>query len=79
VAAEISGGTDWIPVRLMGLDPSKPLQVRQTDSTGARMLGPGATDEPWYSAWPTGDGKCGFTLLVRTDPDGGPVRIEAWQ
>ena len=79
VDAQIVGGTDWLPVRLRGFDPGKPLLVRRTDATGARMVGPGAPDEPWYSAWPTAAGKCGFTLLVPADPAGAPVRIEAWQ
>ncbi|MBM3475195.1 MAG: hypothetical protein FJX75_18185 [Armatimonadetes bacterium] len=77
VDARIEGGTDWLPVRLRGFDPGKPLQARRTDSTGTRPLGPGAADEPWYSAWRAG--QCGFTLLVPADPGGGPVRIEAWQ
>jgi hypothetical protein len=77
--ARIAGGADWLPIRVRGLDPNKPLQVRQTDSRGERMLGPGAPDEPWYSAWPANGGTCGFTFLVRTDPSGAPLRIEAWQ
>jgi len=79
IDAEIGGGADWLPVRVRGFDPGRPLQVRQTDSTGTRMLGPGAPDEPWYSAWPTGDGRCGFTFLIRADPTGAPVRLEVWQ
>jgi hypothetical protein len=79
VDARIIGGADWLPVRLRGFDQGKPLQARRTDSTGTTPLGPGAADEPWYSAWPAGGGQCGYTLLVRTDPGGGPVRIEAWQ
>ena len=79
IEATISGGTDWIPVRVRGLQPGKPLHVRQTDSTGTRELGPGAPGEPWYNAWPAADGKCGFTFLVQTDPGGGAVRIEGWQ
>jgi hypothetical protein len=79
IVAEVSGGTDWLPVRLAGFDPGRPLSVRQTDSTGARMLGPGTPEEPWYSAWPAGAGRCGFTVLVRTDPGGGVVGLEAWQ
>jgi hypothetical protein len=79
IEAQIEGGTDWLPVRVSGFGAGKPLCVRQTDSTGARMLGPGAADEPWYSAWPAGEGRCGFTFLVRADPTGAPVRIEAWQ
>jgi len=79
VEAEIAGGTDWVPVRLRGFDSSKPLHVLQKDSPGERALGPGAPDEPWYSAWPTGGRGCGFTLLLCTDPGGGPVRIRAWQ
>jgi len=79
VEAQIEGGADWLPVRVRGFDPSKPLLARQTDSTGTRMLGPGAPDEPWYSAWPAEGGQCGFTFLIRADPAGAPVRIEAWQ
>ena len=58
---------------------SKPLHVRQTDASGARELGPGAPDEPWYNAWPDADGKCGFTFLVKMPDAGGSVKLEVWQ
>lgn len=75
----LSGGTDWLALRLGGMAPGKPLRVRQTDPTGSQDLGPAVVGEPWYSAWPQGSGKCGFTLLVRMPPGGGPVQLEAWQ
>jgi hypothetical protein len=75
----LTGGTDWLPLRIGGMTPGKPLHVRQTDAGGSRDLGSAAPGEPWYSAWPQRSGRCGFTLLVRR-PDGtGPVHLEAWQ
>ena len=75
VEATLSGGADWVPVRVSGFDASRPLRVEQTDSTGARTLGPGAEGEPWYNAWTAEDGTCGFTFLVKTDPTGEPVKL----
>lgn len=80
---EISGGAGWLPVRVRGMAPGRPLEVRQTDASGARDLGPGAPDEPWYSAWPeaaerSSDARpsCGFTFLVKMPETGGPIRLE---
>lgn len=72
---EISGGWGWIPVRVRGMTPGKPLRVIHTDAQGSRELGPGAPDEPWYSAWPDAEGTCGFTFLVEMPDDGGSVRL----
>ena len=74
----VGGGTDWVPVRVTGLDASKPLRVRQTDETGTRELGPGAPGEPWYNTWPADDGSMGATFLVRM-PEHGGTRLEARQ
>jgi len=79
VQASISGGTGWMPVRVRGLVAGKRLRVRQADAVGVRELGPGAGDEPWYSAWPDTDGACGFTFVIRLPDTGGPVRLTVWQ
>jgi hypothetical protein len=79
VEAEITGGGNWIPVRVRGMRPGMRLHVRQADSAGDRELGPGAPDEPWYNAWPDANGACGFTFLVKTPGDGGPMRLTVWQ
>jgi hypothetical protein len=85
VVAQVTGGTDWVPVKLRGMQPGKPLHVRQTDAAGtaapgaARDLGPGAPGEPWYNAWPDSPGKCGFTFLVKMPEDGGAVKLEISQ
>jgi len=79
VACEVTGGADWVPLRVVGFQPGRKLHVRQTDASGSRELGPGAPDEPWYNAWPARDGQCGFTFLIRTDTAGEPVKLEAWQ
>ena len=77
--AQLTGGTDWIPVKLRGMQPGKRLHVRQTDAAGTRDLGPGAPGEPWYNAWPDADGKCGFTFLAKMPADGGAVKLEISQ
>lgn len=74
--AELSGGAGWLPVRVRGLIAGRPLQVWQRDAGGRRKLGPGAPDEPWYSAWPDADSRCGFTFLVRMPEDGRSVSLE---
>jgi len=76
---EIRGGTDWVPLRVRGLDPTRPPHVRQIDTNGARELGPGAPGEPWYNAWPTDEPGCGFTFLIKASGDGGPIRLQVWQ
>ena len=76
---EISGGTDWVPLRVRGLDPTRPLHVRQIDTNGARELGPGAPGEPWCNAWPTDEPGCGFTFLIKASGDGEPIRLQVWQ
>jgi hypothetical protein len=75
VEGGLTGGVGWVPVRVRGMTPGKPLHVRQTDATGSRELGPGAPDEPWYSAWPDANGTCGFTFLARMPEGGGPIRL----
>jgi hypothetical protein len=75
----LAGGTDWVPLRLRGLRPGIPLKIVQRDSTGTRELGPGKPGEVWYNAWPDGNGQAGFTVLIRTDPAGEPVRLEIRQ
>jgi hypothetical protein len=79
IEAEVSGGTNWIPLRVRGMTAGKRLHVRQTDAAGVRELGPGAPDEPWYNAWPDADGACGFTFLVKMPEGGGAVKLEIWQ
>jgi hypothetical protein len=74
----LSGGTDWLPLRVSGMQPGRPLHVRQSDAAGDRDLGPGAPDEPWYSAWPSGAG-CGFTFLVKCPPGNGPITLDISQ
>lgn len=75
----LEGGANWVPVRIRGMRPDRPLRARQIDADGRRLLGPGQPDEPWYAAWPDGDGQCGFTLLVRLPDAGGAVRLQVWQ
>ncbi|NPV46381.1 MAG: hypothetical protein HPY69_05465 [Armatimonadetes bacterium] len=75
----LEGGANWVPLRIGGMRPDRSLHARQVDAAGRRLLGPGHPDEPWYSAWPDGDGLCGFTLLVRLPDAGGPVRLQVWQ
>lgn len=75
----LEGGVNWVPVRIRGMRPDRPLRARQADAAGRRLLGPGQPDEPWYAAWPDDDGLCGFTLLVRLPEAGGPVRLQVWQ
>ena len=81
VECEVSGGADWVPIRVSALDPGLPLHVRQFDAEGFHDLGPGALGEPWYNAWPMDDeeGKCGFTFLVKMPADGAPVKLAVWQ
>jgi hypothetical protein len=85
IVAQVTGGTDWIPVKVQGLQAGfaagagRALHVRQTDAGGTRELGPGAPGEAWYNAWPDAAGKCGFTFLVRTPESGGEVKLEVWQ
>ncbi len=79
IEAEVSGGADWIPIRVRGMTAGKRLHVRQSDAAGARELGPGAPDEPWYSAWPDADETCGFTFLVKMPDAGGSAKLEVWQ
>ena len=76
---ELTGGAGWVPVRVRGMTPGKALRVRQTDAAGSRELGPGAPDEPWYSAWPDEEAFCGFTFLVKLPEGGGPVRLAVRQ
>jgi hypothetical protein len=77
--AEVTGGGGGIPVRVRGMTPGKRLHVRQLDALGSHRLGPGAADEPWHSAWPDRDGRCGFTLLVKLPDAEQPVRLQVWQ
>lgn len=66
----LSGGRDWLPVRVVGFIPGRALHVRQTDSTGLHRLGPVKPGEPWYNAWPDPgqSDACGFTFLVKKPP-----------
>ena len=77
----LTGGADWVPVRVVGCLPGVPLHVRQTDSTGTRLLGPANPEEPWYNAWPDPQdpGKCGFTFLVKKPAGGEPVKLSVSQ
>ena len=61
------------------MTPGKRLHVRQLDALGSHRLGPGAADEPWHSAWPDRDGRCGFTLLLKLPDAEQPVRLQVWQ
>jgi hypothetical protein len=79
IEAEVTGGANWIPIRVRGMTPGERLHVRQADAMGDRELGPGAPEEPWYSAWPDAKGTCGFTFLVKMPESGGAVRLEVWQ
>lgn len=76
---ELTGGYNWVPVRVRGLRPGLPLRVTQTDALGRRELGPGAPGEPWYAAWPDGEGTCGFTFLVALPAGAEAVRVEVRQ
>lgn len=71
---EVFGGTDWVPLRVSGMVPSRRLQVLQEDADGRREIGAGAPGEPWYSAWPDASGGYGFTFLVKM-PQAGHVRL----
>ena len=75
----IASGTDWVPVRVVGLQAGRRLHVRQTEASGARELGPANPDEPWCNAWPDEGTRCGFTFLVKTNGDGSPLKLEVWQ
>lgn len=71
---ELSGGADWVPLRVSGMMAGQKLRVVQEDAEGRRELGPGAPGEPWYSAWPDAASGYGFTFLVKVPPTG-PVRL----
>lgn len=74
----LTGGADWVPLRVSGMQPGRPLRVHQSDASGDRDLGPGAPGEPWYSAWPE-PGGCGFTLLINCPPEGGAIGLDISQ
>ena len=66
---DISGGCDWLPVRVSGLDTltGRTTTVSQGDSKAA--VGADSPGAPWYNAWPDDQGGYGVTFLVRQETD----------
>ena len=75
IECELRGGTDWVPLRLSGFASAGPLGVQQLVGGTWRDLGPAMPGEPWYNAWPAGDGTFGYTFLVKTDPALAPILL----
>ena len=75
VECQLSGGTDWVPLRVSGFDSTGPLYAERKVSERWEELGPGTPGEAWYNAWPTKDGSFGYTFLIKTDHERRPVRL----
>lgn len=71
----ISGGTDWMAVRVGGF--SRVGQLVVLTATGLAKGAPmshAREGEPWYVAWPDG-GLVGYTFLVKLPGDGSRLRL----
>jgi hypothetical protein len=75
VECQLSGGTDWVPLRVSGFDLPGPLHVERKVGESWEELGPGTPGEAWYNVWPVNDGSFGYTFLIKTDPKGRTVQL----
>jgi hypothetical protein len=72
----LSGGCDWVPVRVFGLPRSAVLRGWIDPGSGVEEELKGGTDgECWYSLMPDGPDHAVASFLVRTAGDGAPVRV----
>jgi len=72
----LTGGTDWMAVRVGGFRHSGGLAVFQIGADGAAApLSHVRYGEPWYIAWPDGEERIGYTFLVKLPSDGSRLRL----
>lgn len=69
----LTGGTDWVPVRVSGLPRAGQIFAQDLDS--GQFLGGGHPEEAWYNLWPSPDGTYGCTFLVRAPQGRKPLRL----
>jgi len=71
----LSGGTDWMAVRVGGFSRVGRLVVLTATGFAKGAPMPHAREgEPWYVAWPDG-GRVGYTFLVKLPGDGSRLRL----
>lgn len=72
----LTGGTDWMAVRVSGFSCAGTLDVQRiTDGKGTALDREGPDGAPWYISWPDADGKIGYTFLVKLPADGATLHL----
>ncbi|MBI3923130.1 MAG: hypothetical protein HY318_17045 [Armatimonadetes bacterium] len=75
----LSGGKNWVPVRVSNLTTGKLVRGWLRTSSVERELTGGAPEETWYSAWPIGDKQMGITFLVQVPAGKSSVQVRLKQ
>jgi hypothetical protein len=71
----ISGGMDWMAVKVGGFQRIGHLRLWRIADDGTRVPLHAGDGDPWYISWPDGDGGIGHTFLVSLPEGGGPLRL----
>ena len=71
----ISGGADWMAVKVGGFQRIGHLRLWRIADDGTRVPLHAGDGDPWYISWPDGDGGIGHTFLVNLPEGGGPLRL----
>jgi hypothetical protein len=64
---DITGGRNWLPIRVSGLTALEGLTATVWAGGDERPVGADSPGEPWYNAWPAEGGGYGVTFLIRLD------------